>query len=895
MIYGMITFKRIFKLAGLCGVILLSSCNQIVGSPEAGTRDDLVNGSFYYNGMGIVYDYNPIIASGNESLSRPDMSDYVRSGFVTENSYLKTECFFDNGTETSTISGCFQVLNDRSADQTPLQSKYGAWGYDVGSDEFYQVNSFYHANKIIKRFNDALSDAHGNIHFNGGNLLSPATKYDFENTASFWLADAVRDPNDYDTILGIQSELLTIYSKCYLDQLNASYSPASNELCLGYNDDSSWFFMAQDPSIIYHEMGHVLVKAMMNQRNVSFSFPNYHVAPFQSDLGVLFYDEAGAINEGIADWFSYFMNGRTRIGEWGIGKINGSGGRPLSEDDELHNGVVSKLPGERLSYPSYLYYDPANPTEEYEDVHYAGQIVSHYLTSLTEELKGCYTTTDDDALHEQASDLVLMLLNETLAELGDMTARGSDIYDDFRMTGDPTFGGYFVNLNGTEAYRWAHQVNPPNFRKFFQVLAKNIQYKISYKLCPSFTKDESEKLLDEYGLLLFDSYNEVKKGVLFTDMGTYIQKTDTDEATYFYSLFTSCSTYNSFYPTDNFCPLFASSSIDVDNRVNTDLIYKDLIEYPSDMDDVSAAFLVDNRSDIESIIAQLTFEGAGVQTSDGLAGVEYNNNNLKISPGEIVGLAINLYNNSNSTIGGAQILANDWDHMKLYDSADTYVNRIENTNAGLDIATWIPCTIDDWPTADENGASDDDPSSPVEGDCGYPTRDNFIVKDDGSGYHEYYQDAPQPVCIVQYSNDNETQWVSQDFYRNQVLSLESEECLNSPAYSGDEFNPNECLIRMLPGADQSTLGKIEPQKTWSDTLVDSASSEGLTLSSNNVVLMEVNKNIAPGTTFACRLRARFTNCADCYTDPDTGEEYTDYDMAGGDPFKIINFKFTVID
>tara|TARA_B100000674_G_C37854488_1_gene921635 strand:- start:916 stop:1326 length:411 start_codon:yes stop_codon:yes gene_type:complete len=136
--------------------------------------------------------------------------------------------------------------------------------------------------------------------------------------------------------------------------------------------------------------------------------------------------------------------------------------------------------------------------------------------------------------------------------------------------------------------------------------------------------------------------------------------------------------------------------------------------------------------------------------------------------------------------------------------------------------------------------------------------------------------------------------VSQDFHRRSELGLEASQCLNPPGYSGDDFNPNECLVRFLPGADQAVLGKINPQKSWAQTLTDN-SEDGLTIQQNAVTLLEVNKRIRPGTTFNCRLRARFTNCSDCFEDPDSGEEYADYEMAGAKPFKVINFKFTVVD
>ena len=162
----------------------------------------------------------------------------------------------------------------------------------------------------------------------------------------------------------------------------------------------------------------------------------------------------------------------------------------------------------------------------------------------------------------------------------------------------------------------------------------------------------------------------------------------------------------------------------------------------------------------------------------------------------------------------------------------------------------------------------------------------------GLNYPKYEADAPQPICMVQYSDENETKWVSQDFFRKNVLSLEDHECLNNET-AGLNFNPNECLIRVLPGANQAVFGKIDPQKTWLETI--SEGNPAPKHSSSNITIMEVNKWIQPGTTFNCRFRVRFTNCRDCFDDPDTTEDYKDYEYAGMRPFKVINFSFKVID
>lgn len=890
MVYGRFrTFIEKAKLTPFMALaLLLSSCQGMFQEPTVGKRVGAVDGSFNYSGKGYVYETNPVIASGSKNIRYPNMKNYVSAKVVTNDSYLQSQCSFE---DVTSVQNCFKVVNDDTADSTPLQAKKGAWNYPVGSDEFYQINSYYHVNKIMGLFFKGLSEGQEMVDIQSGQIIPPSQSLQMKNTMGFWLASPEIDPSD-GSITSIKNDTLTVMSKCYMNPLNASFSPATNKLCLGWNEEMDHVYMAQDPSVIYHEMGHALVKVMMNQRNFSFRSPmvppywspGYHATPFTSSLGALFYDEAGAINEGVADWFSYFVNARKHFGEWGLTRYTDKS-RAMTEDDDIHEGRVSKQSGERLSYPQYVYYDPSDPDNNHEDVHYAGQTVSHYLVSLTEELKACSSGEDQ---HRDASNLVLMLLSETFAELGDMSARGADPFDQF-MRGASTLGGFFTNLNDQESYLWAHTVNPPNFRNFFQTFGKNIKHRIvNSGLCPGFSIDKSEWLLDEYGLLLFNNYNDVQEGIAYSDTGSYTNRTlITNKDLYDSMNYGSCSPM-----TDYYCGVPGSQVNDL-NRRNTVLVSKQYLEYPTNREGIPSAFVIDRREGIEDILANLTYEGRGVQISEGSAGVEYNNNNVRISPGEVVGIGINLYNNSNSTMGGAQILANDWDHMKLYDASKTYVYRTENSNASLPTALWSPCQINDWPNTDENGVVDADPLNPIEGDCGHVSRENFSVVDDGTGHSEYRKDSPQPICLVQYSSDNETQWVSQDFYRRIVLNLEDDECLNPTGLSAEKFNPNECLIRFLPGADQATLGKIDPQKSWTQTMAGQ-STESVDLQANNIMLMEVNKRIAPGTTFSCRMRARFSNCSDCFED-ETGREYSDYEMAGHEPFKLFNFKFSVID
>ncbi len=62
------------------------------------------------------------------------------------------------------------------------------------------------------------------------------------------------------------------------------------------------------------------------------------------------------------------------------------------------------------------------------------------------------------------------------------------------------------------------------------------------------------------------------------------------------------------------------------------------------------------------------------------------------------------------------------------------------------------------------------------------------------------------------------------------------------------------------------------------------------------MIMEVNKWIPPGTKFRCRLRARFSNCSDCYNDSTNGsDDFLESEMNGKKPFKVLNFEFDVND
>lgn len=877
----------------------LSLCLTILGGCKGVTQVDSGSGisqtssSFTNTGKGYVYEVSPIVATKSQNFTNPSF-DYSKEAFITNSQFLEKKCSFQQYVTSSTTAtgetdqSCLLVLKNQDTTTQPLNALNGAWNYSKKSDEFYEVNSYYHTDKIITRFHNSLKFAHKQVHFMNNMKLPPASKFNFINTKSFWFSEEGKPST------------LKVYSKCYFKPINASFSPATNEVCLGWNETNTQFNAAQDPSIIYHELGHAFVKVLMNQRNTSSNnIGQITKHPFASKLGSVFYDEAGAINEGIADYFSHYINQRYEMGEW----LSKGGGRPMIETSSLHKVSISTKSGERLSYPQFVHYNENKPEENVEDVHISGKIISHYLVALSDDLKNKCTSLsalNDTDKHIKAGDYLVMLLSETLGEIGDLTGKGSDLFSELAPNGNSTLSKvFFTNLNDSESFLWTHTVNPPNFRRFFRIFGKNIVQHLQNGACPQFTKQHSETLLDDFGLLLFKSYGASGEGY----------KVDTNQAKKYnnyvgQSLFTgkSFSPYNT-----SDLDYDSIKEVDESNRKNSVLISKTHIALPSD--DVHA-YLFDGQEQIAAILSNLTFQGKNVVTTTNIAGTQYNNNNIKISPGEVVGISLNLFNSANSPMGGVQVLANDWDHMKLSPPKNssgvtlagthTYVNRISNVNALKQnkltgsTANYSPCILDNFPKASEGGVTD---TTNTAGDCSYTTRTNYTLdltqKIVNDVFPKYEIDAPQPICLVQHSSNNETKWVAQDVFRKGVLDLEDNNCLNNPSMSNNNFNPNECLVRFLPGAQQSILGKINPQKTWKSTLQGNTNNQVI-FHNGTVMLAEINKWIQPGTKFNCRFRARFSNCQDCFNE-NGGEDYPDYEYASGKGFKIINFEFTVTD
>lgn len=753
--------------------IFLFSCVPNVGK-KLRTRANNANNKLanVNSGQGWVLEDNPVILSKNSEINDTfDLNKLLSTAFITDGNYLNLGQYCDG------INLCFEIKENQNSNSS-LQSLNGEWAYRTDTSEFLQVNNFYHLKKIYSRFYDNLEKS---LNFAYANLLT--RQY---NTA---LPLNIFNQNK---LFNIQDKTLTSFADCDLEN-NAEFSPSQNTLCFGYitgHENAKW---AQDSTIIYHEAGHFFQKIQLNLRNKN--------TILKADLGTGKSNEGQAIGEGLSDFYSYYINGRPHFGEWAAGTFFNVS-RPLKENDPQHLAPGLSLENDqRLSYPQYLNYLPSEPSVPSDDIHNNGMIISHYLVALTEDLEAkCNFTKIESSNH------VMHFLNETLAELGDLTTKGTE---------NNLSGLSKVNLNSLYSYEWATKVNPINYRSFMQTFAKNI---LNYLGNPNlnkcngniYTKDQIESLIDMYGLLLFRTYNENRN---FSNPGV-INNT----------LVNSLNRKKSTFITKN------------------QVIFDPRVGAPS-------AFVIDDKKVISKVITDMQSVGV-IGTLSGItpSNLGFNNNNGKVSPGEVVGLFINLFNNSNSTIAGMQILANDWNQADSAGKPCLFTNTL---------------TTDRWPIESEGGVP-----------C------NTISANSNLDF--------APICFIQNNENNGTKWIGQSDFKTK-MGIENSQCL-------DPLNDKNCFIRAIKGADSAYFSKLNPKANWSDTLINPKDKSVPSPSFSQMIFFEVSKHIPPGTIVDCRMRVRFTNCDDCFHDSSRSYyDFKDVDYNGPKPYKIIHLQIPIID
>ncbi len=814
--------------------MLALSCIQ---SPRSGKRTSSFgstnsNGSLGF-GQGRYLKDNPIIISGNEKLpGNTDMSTVMERQPIAvpsdDNLFLTKSC--NKGTSTE-VASCLQVKEDRNSEY--LNSVESRWGFEPNTEEFLQVNAFVHMSKAIDQFQANLNTIYYSWALPGSSpgfrYYHTSIPYQLYSSNAHWFYDPTK------VFAEDRTRPLNVYSRGF-EGINAEFSPSSYHLAFGTypetygGQDTSNVKFAQDPTVMYHELGHGLSHILLNMRNTAAS------QTMSANLGYLGYDEAGIISEALADFFSYYVTKRTHMGEWALGRF-AEASRPLTEDDPLHVAALSSTRDGRLSYPDWLLYDP-NTVEPSEDIHNAGMVISHYVVALVQDLMSTCGKSEDNAIKD-----VLHILAETLGELGDLTAKGGD----YRSEG-------YVNLNSNHALTWLKIANPITTPKFAQTFAKylytifssrttiesDLATAVPYSIptrCngTEYPKDRIEQLLDDYGLLLFYTYNEDGNGATTGHSGVH----------------TKVATENR-----KKSVLISKNNIDIVTKINN---------LPEGISKNQFSIL-DDRKEMIEIMANLQSSGTIYNLSEQIqSDLPYNNGNLKFSPGEVVGIALNLYNKSNSPMSGIQILANDWDHFKNGKPCNTFEDQFPIDGAGA---------------ADSSAEA---APSTTPGDCNYITRDNG----DESAETLY------PTCIALQTEDDATMWTNQEEYMD-AHGIPKEKCLGRDYDDNSVGNPKECFLRVIPGKDNAVFAKINPGSNWTNTVKRSDGKSKLYY--NHVLLFEVNSWTPPGSTFMCRFRVRFSNCSDCFYDSSKNyDNYLDYEYSGAPPFKIIDVRINVTD
>lgn len=819
--------------------IILASCvgGLTPGSGDESARTSGATSSGAFNNSvdsikdpnyGRIMEDNPIIVKGKNFSPSGNLNEIIDNStyFITDQYTLTNPCrLYTNPSEENFVSAtqsqfeCYRVFKER--ENTPIFSPGNSrkWAFDANSSNFLQVHTMGHMNFAMDNYFRLVHNLdQKNFQFFDFNDSSMPILAGFP---VYWKYPGQDVINNAD-LLNVFSEGLGTDGTPLID--NAKYDPSNFSLVFGRDLIHPKLKYAQDPSVIYHEAGHAITDLLINIRNNT-------QGGTRSALNTRFYEEGGALSEGIADYYSYVLNNREQFAEWAFGRDVGYD-RPLSEASNSHR-VTSIFPGigGELSYPEYLNYDAANPNERLEDIHYAGQIITHFMVALTKDFQAkCHGQYNKRTL-DSAQMTVLTIMGESLAELGDLTARGRD--------SSAAYGSNFedrefrVNLNPDFAIDWQRMVNPINYRRFTQMMANKIYTYVLDKesgnstfYCPlgNYQKDDLESLLDRYGLLLFDTYN--------TDGNSNLR---------------SIANISGSTPLGhNDTPV----KINLANRIKTELINKEnLILNPNSGE--PSAFVFDGRSNMTAILDALNVTPRDLIPAQ----LDYNNGNGQVSPGEFLGILPNIYNNSNSTMGGIQILGNDWDHFK----------------------DGKPCNNlgDNFPFPSE-GAADLSVGEGTPGACNYVTRQNGV--DAGEDVH--------PVCFLQTDNNGALIWASQEVLAEKI-GLDTSQCL-------DPNDPSSCFIETVKGFEHSWMSRIDPNKSYAESLLNSEGKNQFLQS--NLIFMQVNPNTPPGTKFNCRFRARFTNCQDCWHDNDfDGDDFLDFEFSGSKPFKIINLQFRVID
>ena len=160
---------------------------------------------------------------------------------------------------------------------------------------------------------------------NGDMIFNPGEP-EFRQVNSFYHAAGLRD---LMTGLGVGVSgfgVVSIIAGCNAAN-NAYFYPTAKEVCLGYRNVSGGktVWAADDGDVVVHEVGHGF---------------NHFLATSQSMYST---GEAGAIDEGVADYWAISRFGNSKVGEWFIGAIGSAFIRDAASSNTYPQDMVYEV------------------------------------------------------------------------------------------------------------------------------------------------------------------------------------------------------------------------------------------------------------------------------------------------------------------------------------------------------------------------------------------------------------------------------------------------------------------------------------------------------------------------------------------------------------------------
>ncbi len=152
------------------------------------------------------------------------------------------------------------------------------------------------------------------------------TTPEFQQLNSFFHANSLRNLMNSLGVNFSNASKIQLDAHCDVDR-NAYFSPSTNKVCLGYVDlgASKKVWAADDADVVIHEVGHSV---------------NHHLS--STDI-MNSTQEAGAIDESVADYWALTIMNDAQLSEWFLGAIGSSYVRDATQNITYPLGLVNGI------------------------------------------------------------------------------------------------------------------------------------------------------------------------------------------------------------------------------------------------------------------------------------------------------------------------------------------------------------------------------------------------------------------------------------------------------------------------------------------------------------------------------------------------------------------------